>query len=95
MHDTELEATYDASRFRLEANYGSILGYQRGTPYDLSAPMPDIFTGIASLKMPEVDGLLNARIQVAGSFDKSYDPASNDPSTETRSGYTTVDLYAT
>ncbi len=56
---------------------------------------PDIVTVVATLKIPEADALLNARVTAAGSFDHTYDPASNDPSNETRGSYTLLDLYAT
>jgi hemoglobin/transferrin/lactoferrin receptor protein len=95
LHGTEVEAAYDAPRWALQASYGTISGKESGTPYALNSLMPDIFSLIATLKLPEVDGALNARLQNAGSFHKNYDPASNDPPTDDRKGYTLLDLYAT
>jgi hemoglobin/transferrin/lactoferrin receptor protein len=94
LHGFELEAAYDAPRWALQASYGTIGGKERGTPYALNSLMPDVFSLIATLKLPEVDGSLNARVQNAGSFHKSLDPISNDPPTDDRKGYTLLDLYA-
>ncbi len=94
LHGVELEASYDAPRWALDASYGTIGGKERGTPYSLNSLMPDIFSVIATLKLPEIDGSLNVRLQNAGSFHKTLDPASNDPPTDDRTGYTLFDLYA-
>lgn len=91
----ELEAAYDAERFRLEINYGTMAGHERGAPYDLNSLMPDVVTTVATLKVPEAEALLNARVTIAGSFRKNYNPISNDPSSDTRESYTLLDLYAT
>ncbi len=95
LEGTELEALYDTSRIRLQLDYGHVEGHERGTAFDLASLMPDIVTAIGTVKIPEIDSSVNARLQFAGDFDKSYDPAGNDPSTETRKGYTLLDLYAT
>ncbi len=95
LHGTELEAVYDSDRIRLKADYGTITGSERGTSYALNSLMPDIFGFVATLKVPEVDAALNARVTAAGSFHRSYDPISNDPPTDDRRGYTLLDLYAT
>jgi hemoglobin/transferrin/lactoferrin receptor protein len=95
LHGTEVEATYDAPRWALQADYGTIDGKERGTPYALNSLMPNILSVIATLKLPEVDGSLNARMQNAGAFHKTLDPISNDPPSDDRKGYTTLDLYAT
>ncbi|MEI9991976.1 MAG: TonB-dependent receptor [Rhizomicrobium sp.] len=94
LHGAEVEAIYDAPRWALQADYGTISGKERGTPFALNSLMPDIVSLIATLKIPEVDSALNLRVQNAGSFHKSYDPASNDPPTDDRKGYTLLDLYA-
>ncbi|HEY0283053.1 MAG TPA: TonB-dependent hemoglobin/transferrin/lactoferrin family receptor [Rhizomicrobium sp.] len=91
----ELQAAYDGERVRLEVDYGTMTGHERGTPYDLNSLMPDIVTTVATLKLPEAEALLNARVTVAESFKRSYNPVSNDPASETREGYTLLDLYAT
>jgi hemoglobin/transferrin/lactoferrin receptor protein len=57
--------------------------------------MPNIASAVATLKIPEADANLNARVTMAGRFNKNYDPTSNDPSSESRAGYTVVDLFAT
>ncbi|HEY0104741.1 MAG TPA: TonB-dependent receptor [Rhizomicrobium sp.] len=95
LHGAEVEAIYDAPRWALQADYGTIGGKERGTPFALNSLMPDIVSLVATLKLPEADGSLNARLQNAGAFHKSYDPASNDPPTDDRKGYTLLDLYAT
>jgi hemoglobin/transferrin/lactoferrin receptor protein len=91
----ELEAAYDTDRFRLEVDYGTMTGHERGTPYDLNSLMPDIVSFVATLKLPEAEAFLNARVTAATSFERSYNPVSNDPPGETRDGYTLLDLYAT
>jgi hemoglobin/transferrin/lactoferrin receptor protein len=95
LHGVELETVYDTSRLRLRLDYGTITGRERGAPYDLASLMPARLTTVVTLKVPEAAASLNARVEVAGGFDKVYDPASSDPSTETRPGYTLLDLYAT
>jgi hemoglobin/transferrin/lactoferrin receptor protein len=90
----ELEAAYDSERFRLEVNYGTMAGGERGTLYDLSSLMPDTVTTILTLKTPELESSLNARITAAASLNKIYNPASHDPKSEARDGYTLLDLYA-
>lgn len=95
LHGAEIEAVYDTDRVRLQADYGTITGKQRGTPYALTSLMPDIFGLVATLKIPEADATLNARLTAAASYSHSYDPISSDPSSEMRDGYTVVDLYAT
>lgn len=94
LHGTELEALYDNERVRVSLNYGTMSGHERGTSFDLASLMPDIVTAIATLKIPEADASLNARVQVAGDFRKNFNPASSDPPTESREGYTLLDLFA-
>ena len=94
LHGVELETAYDAPRWAIDASYGTIEGKERGTPYALNSLMPDVFSLVATLKVPEVDGSVNARLQASGAFHKNLDPASNDPPTDDRKGYTLLDLYA-
>ncbi len=94
LQGVELEASYDAPRWALQAAYGTIDGKEREISYALNSLMPDIVSFIATLKIPELDGSVNARLQNAGSFHKRYDPASNDPPTDDRTGYTLLDLFA-
>lgn len=95
LNGAELEAAYDTHRFRFEADYGTVSGRQRGTPYALNALMPNILTLTGTLKFPEADAALSARVTAAGSYNRNYDPIANDPSTDVRDGYTLLDVYAT
>lgn len=94
LHGAELEAVYDTPRVRVQFAYGHVSGHERGTAYDLASLSPDRATLTGTLKVPEVSATLNARLEVAAKFNKSYDPASNDPASELRGGYTIADLYA-
>lgn len=95
LHGTEVETSYDNRRVHLELNYGDVTGKERGTSYDLTTLMPELVTVIGTFKLPEVDASVSLRARFAGSLDKSYNPATSDPSSESRDGYTVVDLYAT
>ena len=95
LHGTEFESVYDNELVRLAVNYGSVAGRQLGTPYDLQGLIPNILDVVATLKLPEVDGSLSARVQTAASFHKTYNPTISFTPVEMRLGYTVLDLYAT
>jgi hemoglobin/transferrin/lactoferrin receptor protein len=95
LHGAEFESVYDNERVRLAVNYGAISGRERGTPYDLQSLIPDLLDVVATLKLPEVDGSISARVQNAGSFHKTYNPIISDVPDDRRSGYTVVDVFAT
>ena len=55
----------------------------------------DRFITSVTLKLPEVDGRIGARMEIGSDYSKNYNPTTSDPSTEVRDGYTTFDLFAT
>jgi len=79
----------------LQLGYGTVEGRERKAPYDLTSLPPDRFNAAFTLKLPEIDGRVGVRAEFADDFSKSYNPVTNDPSTEVRDGYTVVDLFAT
>lgn len=95
LHGSEFESVYENERVRLALNYGTVSGRERGTSFDLQSLIPDVLDVVATLKVPEVDGSISARVVNAGSFRKHYNPTISDFATETRSGYTVVDVFAT
>lgn len=92
---TEIEALYDSERFAIRANYSAIDGTERGTAFDLATLTPSRFSALITLKIPEADLKLSARLEVAGDFDRAYNPVTHSPAAETRDGYEILDLYAT
>jgi hemoglobin/transferrin/lactoferrin receptor protein len=90
----ELETAYDSRRFRVEVNYGTMAGHERGTAYNLASLMPDTVTATATVKVPEVEASFNARLTATAAFHGNYNPASSDSSSEARPSYTLLDLYA-
>lgn len=95
LQGVELEAIYENERVRFQFGYGATDGNERGSSFDLSSLMPDRFTALATLKIPEVDGAISARGEWAGDFRGHYNPATADPSTDIRDGYTLLDVFAT
>lgn len=92
---TEIEARYDSERWRLTVGYGTVDGKERGTSFDVPSLPADRFTTSVTLKLPEVDGRIGARMEIGSDYSKNYNPLTSDPFTEVRDGYTTFDLFAT
>jgi hemoglobin/transferrin/lactoferrin receptor protein len=92
---TEIEARYDSDRWRLALGYGTVDGKERGSSFDVTSLPADRFTASATLKLPEIDGRVGARMEIGSDYSKNYNPVTSDPSTEVRDGYTTFDLFAT
>lgn len=95
LEGTELEGRYDSNRMRIALGYGTIEGRERNAPFDLTALPPDRFTASFALKLPEIDGRIGVRGELADSFRKSYNPLTSDPALEVRDGYSVVDVFAT
>jgi hemoglobin/transferrin/lactoferrin receptor protein len=91
----EIGARYDSDRWRVTMGYGTTDGKERATTYDLTGLPADRFTTSVTLKLPEIDARLGARMEIGADYKKNYNPATSNPSTEVRDGYTTFDIFAT
>ncbi|MBI1213400.1 MAG: TonB-dependent receptor [Alphaproteobacteria bacterium] len=91
---TEIEARYDSDRWLVTVGYGTVDGKERGTNFDVTGLPADRFTTSVTLKLPEVDGRIGARMEIGSDYAKNYNPVTSDPSTEVRDGYTTFDVFA-
>ncbi len=84
----EIEAVYDARRFRLSFGYADIDGEDRDTGEPLGVLFPTTVTLDGAVKFPEFDSILGMRGIFAGHFDEVSDPANE------RDSYETYDIYA-
>lgn len=83
----ELEATYDAPRFRLAAAYSTIDGTDKDTGDFVGTLQPNRLFLAADVKLTEIDARLGTRVSFVGEFDKVNDPA------DVRDSFETVDLF--
>ena len=84
---TEIEASYESSRFLISAGYSRIDGENEQTGAKLGVLTPDQLTLNTAVKIPEIDALIGWRVLLADEFDEVDDPA------DKRDGYAVHDLY--
>ncbi len=85
---TEAEASYENSRFILNAGYSQIDGKDLATGNRLGVLTPNELLLGAAVKLPEFDALVGWRMTGAWAFDKVNTPA------DERGGYAVQDFYA-
>lgn len=86
---SEVEASYESSRFLVALGFSTIDGENEDTGAKLGVLTPDKFTINTGLKLPEIDSIVGWRMLAAGRFDKVNDPS------EERDGYVVHDFYFT
>jgi len=86
---TEVEASYESSRFLVALGFSTIDGENEDTGAKLGTLTPDQFTVNTGLKLPEIDSIVGWRMLTADKFDDVNDPD------EERDGYAVHDFYFT
>lgn len=84
---SEIEASYESSRFIVTAGFSRIDGENEDTGEKLGVLTPDEFTLITGVKLPEINSIVGWRMLAADQFDETDDPA------EERDGYAVHDFY--
>lgn len=84
----ELEAGYDNDRVFARAAFSSIDGVDTDTGRFVGVLTPDRFNLNAGIKLPEVDGRIGVRTEIAAEFDAV------NADDEIRPAYETFDIYA-
>ncbi len=86
---TEVEASYESSRFLVTLGFSTIGGENAGTGAKLGVLTPNRFTVNTGLKLPRIDSIIGWRMLAADKFDNVNDPD------EERDGYAVHDFYFT
>ena len=84
---SEIEASYDGSRFLGSLGWSSIDGEDRDTGEKLGVLTADRLTLVGGVKVPEIDSLIGWRSTFAAKFDKVDDPS------EERDNYNIHDVF--
>jgi len=91
----ELEGVYESGRIRLAAAYGIVNGEDVSTGADLGVLTPNRFSLDTRVKIPEIDLITGARLQLVSNFDReAFDRATQSLVVEeSRDDYGVLDLY--
>jgi len=84
---SEIEASYESSRFLVTAGFSRLDGEDEDTGEKLGVLTPDEFTVVTGIKLPEIDSIVGWRMLAADKFDEVDDPD------EERDGYAVHDFY--
>lgn len=84
---TELEASYESSRYLVAVGFSTINGENEDTGAKLGVLTPAQVTVNTGLKLPEIDSIIGWRLLAASEFDNVDDPD------DERDGYAVHDFY--